>query len=134
MHTFTVASSQKNQLIDITPQVKEIVSKSNLKDGICTIYTPHATAAILINENYDPHVMNDVIEALHKMVPEGKWKHDAIDNNGAAHIKAALIGPSEVIPIKQGKLMLGQWQDIMYAEFDGPRKDRQVNVTLCEGM
>lgn len=134
MHTFTVVSSHKNQLIDITQQVKEIVSKSNLKDGICTIYTPHATAAILINENYDPHVMNDVIEALHKMVPEGKWKHDAIDNNGAAHIKAALIGPSEVIPIKQGKLMLGQWQDIMYAEFDGPRKDRQVNVTLCEGM
>jgi secondary thiamine-phosphate synthase enzyme len=134
MHTFTVASSHKNQLIDITQQVKEIVSKSKLNEGTCTIYTPHATAAILINENYDPHVMDDVIEALHKMVPEGKWKHDAVDNNGAAHIKAALIGPSEAIPFKEGKLMLGQWQDIMYAEFDGPRKDRRVIVTLSEGM
>lgn len=130
MHTFTISSIKKNELVNITPKVSEIVQKSNIKEGLCTIYTPHATAAILINENYDPNVMDDVLDALNKLIPEGKWQHDRIDNNGAAHIKSAIIGPSETIPIKDGELMLGQWQDIMFAEFDGPRADRQVFVTL----
>ncbi len=134
METFTVSTSKKYEIVDITPQVKEIVQKSKIKNGICTVYTPHATSSIIINENYDPNVMDDIIEALDKLIPEGKWRHDRIDNNAASHIKAAIIGPSETIPIKDGRLMLGQWQNIMLADFDGPRNDRQIFVTLSEGI
>jgi secondary thiamine-phosphate synthase enzyme len=130
METIKISTSDKYQLVDITSQVKEAVKKSRAKDGICLIYTPHATAAILINENYDPNVMGDVLDALKKLIPEGKWQHDKIDNNGAAHIKAAIIGPSQSIPIHENKLMLGQWQDIMFAEFDGPKKERNIFIAI----
>jgi secondary thiamine-phosphate synthase enzyme len=129
METIKISTSNKYELVDITSHVKEIIRVSKTKEGICLIYTPHATAAILINENYDPHVMDDVLDALNKMIPEGKWQHDKIDNNGAAHIKAAIIGPSKSIPINENKLMLGQWQDIMFAEFDGP-KERKIFIVI----
>ena len=130
METFTVSTSKKYELVDITEQVREILKKSKIKEGICTVYTPHATAAIIINENYDPNVMDDVIEALQKLIPEGKWRHDRIDNNAAAHIKSAIVGPSETIPVKDGELMLGRWQDIIFADFDGPRSDREIFVLV----
>jgi len=133
MHTFTISTSKKYELVDITSQVRDIVEKSEVKDGLCTIFTPHATAAILINENYDPNVMDDVIAALNKMIPEGIWKHDRIDNNAAAHIKAAIIGPSETVPIRNGKLVLGRWQDVMFADFDGPRSSREIIVKIMKG-
>ena len=75
----------------------------------------------LINENYDPNVMADIINSLNILIPEGKWIHDSIDGNGTAHIKSAIIGPSETIPVKDGSLKLGRWQSIMLADFDGPR-------------
>jgi len=134
VHTLTISTTKKNELIDITPQIEEIVRKSKIREGICVIYTPHATTAIIINENYDPHVMDDVLDALHKLIPEGKWQHDRIDNNAAAHIKSAIIGPSQTIPIKDSKLMLGQWQAIMFADFDGPRNKRQIIITLQRMM
>ncbi|MBW3012012.1 secondary thiamine-phosphate synthase enzyme YjbQ [Candidatus Woesearchaeota archaeon] len=129
MEEFTVSSNKKHDMIDITGQVSEIVSKSGLKEGICTVYVPHATCAVLVNENWDPNVMDDIHNCLQKIIPEGKWKHDNIDGNGASHIKSAIIGPSEVIPVKDAKLLLGRWQDIMLADFDGPRQ-RTVIVTL----
>jgi secondary thiamine-phosphate synthase enzyme len=132
MDTINVSSTKKYELIDITEQINKIVDNSQVKDGLCNVYTPHATAAILINENYDPNVMDDVISALDKIIPEGVWKHDAVDSNGAAHIKAAIIGPSENIPIKDGKLMLGRWQDIMMADFDGPRSNRAIHVHITK--
>ncbi|MBW2972634.1 secondary thiamine-phosphate synthase enzyme YjbQ, partial [Candidatus Woesearchaeota archaeon] len=98
------------------------------KDGLCNVYVPHATAAIAINENADPNITLDIIEALDKMVREGGWRHDSIDNNAAAHIKAAIIGPSETVPIENGRLQLGRWQDIFLCCFDGPRK-RRIIVT-----
>jgi secondary thiamine-phosphate synthase enzyme len=89
----------------------------------------HATAAIVINENYDPNVCEDVLDALGKLIPEGVWRHDRVDNNAAAHIKSAILGPGETIPVREGKLVLGTWQAIMLVELDGPR-DRRVVVTV----
>jgi secondary thiamine-phosphate synthase enzyme len=125
----TISSTKKQEIIDITDKVKEILEDSEIKKGLCHIYTPHATAAIIINENYDPNIMVDIINALDRIIPEGEWLHDKIDNNGAAHIKAAILGPSETIPIKDNKLQLGTWQNIALAEFDGPRT-RKIIVTL----
>lgn len=126
---FVMNSKNKNDILDINSKVEKIVSESKVKEGFAVIYTQHATCAIIINENYDPNILLDIINALSALIPEGKWKHDKIDNNGAAHIKAAIIGPSEVIPIKDGKLLLGRWQSIMLADFDGPR-ERTVIVQV----
>ena len=129
MEEFSVSTKSKYDMVDITDKVKKIVKSSKIKKGICAVYVPHATCAILINENYDPNVMDDVLNCMSKLIPEGKWKHDRVDNNGAAHIKSAIIGPSETIPIENGELLLGTWQDIMLADFDGPRQ-RKIIVTL----
>jgi len=129
MQEFYVKSSGKYQMIDITAKVAEIVKKGPVKDGLCCVYTPHATAAIAINENADPNVCEDVLDALSKLIPEGIWRHDRIDDNAAAHIKAAILGPSETIPVKDGRLLLGTWQAVMLVELDGPR-ERKVLVEV----
>jgi secondary thiamine-phosphate synthase enzyme len=90
---------------------------------------PHATAAIVINENDDQRIGLDLLDALDKLVAEGVWRHDQVDSNGAAHLKAAILGPSETIPIQNGRLALGTWQSVMLVELDGPR-DRKVIVTV----
>jgi len=131
MQEISVKSTKKQQIVDITSQVNEIVKKSKTSRGICHIYTPHATAAVIINENYDPNVCTDILNALDKLIPQGVWLHDKIDNNAAAHIKSAIIGPSEIIPIRDNKLQLGQWQDIMLCDFDGPRQ-RKIYVKVIK--
>ena len=88
-----------------------------------------ATAAVVINENDDPNVCEDVLDALDKLIPAGVWRHDRVDGNAAAHIKSAILGPGETIPVRDGKLVLGTWQAIMLVELDGPR-DRRVIVTV----
>ncbi len=125
----TVSTSKREELVDITSQVKKIVTESGVKEGFCNVYVPHATAAITINENYDPNVMVDIVTCLGKIAPKGKWLHDRVDGNGDSHIKASIIGPSETIPVKDGELMLGQWQDIALCDFDGPR-ERRVIITV----
>ena len=90
---------------------------------------PHATAAIIVNENDDPQISQDLLTALAGLVPEGVWLHDKVDDNGAAHLKATILGPSESVPVHRGRLALGTWQAIMLVDFDGPR-DRTVLVTL----
>lgn len=126
---FIISTKNKNDFVNITEEILEIIDESKVDNGICTIFTPHATAAITINENYDKNVCIDIINALNKVVKEDGWKHDKVDKNGAAHIKSAIIGPSETIPIKNGKLMLGTWQNILLCDFNGPR-ERKVFVTL----
>ena len=126
---FRVRSSRKYQMLDVTEQVAEIVRQAGLDEAICSVYVTHATAAVVINENDDPNVCEDVLAALDKLVPEGIWRHDRVDGNAAAHIKAAILGPGETIPVRQGRLLLGTWQAIMVVEFDGPR-DRRVVVTV----
>ena len=126
-----ISTKEHNELVDITKEVEKIVSESKVKQGLCNVFAAHATAAILINENYDPNVREDIINALNKIIPEhNNYKHDKIDNNAASHIKAAIIGPSETIPIKDGKLLLGTWQQIAFCEFDGPRSNRKVIVSV----
>ena len=131
METITISTKKPQQIVGITDEVKKIVKKSALKEGICWIYTVHATCAVMINENWDPNIMLDIIDSLNSMVPKGKWRHDKVDNNGAAHIKASIIGPSEIIPVKNGELLLGKWQDIMLADFDGP-KERKILVDIIK--
>lgn len=126
MEEFTVRSSRKYQMLDVTARVAEIVKKSQVREGICLVYVPHATAAVAINENADPNVCEDILDALAKLIPEGKWRHDRIDDNAAAHIKASIVGPSEAIPVRDGRLLLGTWQSIMVVDFDGPRERRVI--------
>jgi secondary thiamine-phosphate synthase enzyme len=126
----TISSSKRLEMIDINDEVEKIVKESKIKEGVCNIFCTHATAAIAINENYDPNVCEDFNDALSKLIPRGKWRHDSIDGNADAHIKAAIIGPSETVPIKNKRLQLGQWQSIMFVELDGPRSNRNVIVTI----
>lgn len=123
---FTVETKERDEIIDITGEVERIVSKHKIKDGICLVYVPHATAALTVNENADPGIAVDFLTALDRSIPQGIWKHDRIDNNGASHIKAAIIGPDVMIPVKNSKLILGTWQGIMLCEFDGPRQRRII--------
>ena len=131
METITVKSNKRNELIDINQKVVDIVSQSGIKEGICHVYAPHATCGIIINENYDPNICLDINDCLKEYIPQGKWRHDMIDNNADSHIKAAIIGPSETIPVSGGRLIMGTWQSIMLADFDGPR-ERKITVTLIK--
>ncbi len=123
-------TNKQNELVDVTRQIREWVEQSGIQDGICSLYSHGATGGIMIQENWDESVPLDVVQCLGKLVPEGVWLHDQQDNNGAAHIKAGLVGPSETIPIMDGKLGLSKWQGIFFCEFDGPRKERSIICTL----
>ena len=131
--TFSVRTTHHNEILDVTDEIAAIVKSTGVTSGQCAIYTPHATAALTINENADPNIGVDLLSALRKMVIEHDgWLHDRIDNNAAAHIKAAIIGPSETIPIVDGRLTLGTWQNVYYCEFDGPRSSRRVVVSILD--
>lgn len=126
---FHIRTTTKREMIDLTARVADIVARADLAEGLCSVYTPHATAAIVVNENDDPNVCVDVLEALDRLVPAGIWRHDRVDGNAASHIQATILGPGETIPVRQGKLLLGTWQAVMLVELDGPR-DRRVVVTV----
>jgi secondary thiamine-phosphate synthase enzyme len=128
---FTVATSEAKQCLDITARVREVVRKSGVASGLCHVMVLHATAAIAINENDDPNIGVDLLRALDQAIPDHDgWLHDRIDNNAHAHIKAAILGPSELISIEAGELELGRWQGVMLLEFDGPRRQRRVSVRI----
>ncbi len=129
--TFTLSTSAQFEVHDITSQVAAAVRESGARDGLCAVFTPHATAAVTVNENDDPNVGVDLLDALARLVKEHDgWRHDRVDDNAAAHIKAAIVGPSEAIPVVGGKLALGTWQNVFLCEFDGPRPSRRVHVTV----
>ena len=127
---FAISTKKKQELIDITSKIKSIIKKSRVRSGVCNVFAAHATAAIIINENYDQNICLDLLDALNKLVPSGIWRHDKIDGNADAHIKSAMLGPQETIPIKDGELELGRWQSCMFAELDGPRSNRKIIVTV----
>lgn len=129
---FIISTSKKQEMIDITSKVNSIISKSKIKTGLCNVFTSHATAAIVINENWDPNICLDLLDSLNKLIPSGIWRHDKVDGNADSHIKAAILGPQETIPINNGKLELGKWQSCMLVELDGPRKDRKIIITILE--
>ena len=126
----TISTSKKQELIDITESINSIIEESKIRNGICNVFAAHATAAIIINENYDPNICVDLLSALNKLIPQGIWLHDKIDGNADAHIKSAILGPSETVPIKDGELELGQWQALIFCELDGPRQNRRIIVTI----
>ncbi len=127
--TFRVKTRKSQEVVDITRQVSEAVARARVDEGICTVFVRHATAAIIINENADPGFRADVVTALARLFPEGIWEHDKVDDNGAAHLKAAVLGPSEAVPVKGGRLLLGTWQGIALVECDGPR-EREIVVDV----
>ena len=129
MAEFVVRTQRMQDMVDITRPVADAVRQSGVADGICLVYVPHATAAVVINENADPNVCEDILEALGQLIPEGRWRHDRIDSNAAAHIKATILGPSETVPVRDGRLRLGTWQSLMLVELDGPR-ERSVFVEV----
>jgi len=126
----TLATGSREILVDITVQVKDVVTRSGVRDGIVFLYAQGATAAIMIQENWDESVQTDVVNLLRKLIPRGVWLHDAQDGNGDAHLKAGLVGPSETIPLINGQLGLSTWQNIFFCEFDGPSADRRVVCTV----
>ena len=125
-----VQTGQREELVDITGQVEEAVRKSGLDNGLVSLYVQGATAAMMIQENWDDSVQTDVVDLLRQLIPRGVWLHDRQDGNGDAHLKAGLVGPSETIPVIDGKLGLSQWQNVFLCEFDGPRSERRVVCTL----
>jgi secondary thiamine-phosphate synthase enzyme len=130
---FVVETTRETQSVDLTERVREIVVRSGAAAGLCHVMVMHSTAAIVVNETADPNIGADVQEALGRAVPSrGDWLHDRIDDNAAAHIKASILGPSEILPVRAGVLALGTWQGIWLLEFDGPRK-RTVSVQILTG-
>jgi secondary thiamine-phosphate synthase enzyme len=130
--TITITTNNREGLYDITPQVAECVKESKVKSGFVNVYAQGAPAAIMIQENWDESVQEDVVDLLRKLIPRGIWRHDVQDGNADAHLKAGIIGPSETIPITDGKLGLSTWQNIFFCEFDGPRSSRDILVTISK--
>ncbi|MEA3446924.1 MAG: secondary thiamine-phosphate synthase enzyme YjbQ [Bacteroidota bacterium] len=128
--TIKVSTHKHNELIDITEYIHDFISENDVETGSVMVYVQGATAGIMIQENWDDSVQSDVIDMLNKIAPQGLWKHDRIDNNGAAHLKSGLVGPSECIPVIVGKAGLSTWQNVFLCEFDGPRKSRKIVLTL----
>ena len=127
-----VSTSSRNALIDITRETERVVSEAGVNTGLVNVYVQGATAGIMIQENWDESVQNDVVTLLRKLIPAGVWEHDKQDNNGDSHLKAGIIGPSENIPIINGKMGLSTWQNIFLCEFDGPREERRIAVTVIK--
>ncbi len=127
MNSFSVKTNRREELVDITSQVREIVSSSSVKSGICVVYTKHTTSGITINENADPDVKSDIIMGLKDIVKDLDYRHS--EGNSDAHIKSSLMGSSVTVIIEEGSLVLGTWQGICFCEFDGPR-ERTVSVKV----
>ncbi len=124
------STDHHEDLVEITSEINSLISDSGINSGICNIYVPHATSGVLVNENDDPNIIHDVLGVLRKIAPKGSFLHDRIDGNGDAHVKSAIIGPSESIPFENSRLLLGTWQSVMLCEFDGPKRSRKVIITL----
>ena len=126
-----IKTGKHSEMLDITHEVQRIGTESGVASGICTIYSPHTTGGITINENADPDVKRDFIKEIAKIVP---WDDDYLhfEGNSAAHLKASMVGFSQQILIEDGRLLLGTWQGIYFCEYDGPRM-RKVYVKVTEG-
>ncbi|HDK37897.1 MAG TPA: YjbQ family protein [Thiolapillus brandeum] len=128
----TISTTEREILVDITVRVQAIVEASHIRNGLVNVYAQGATGAIMIQENWDDSVQTDAVNLLRKLIPRGVWLHDAQDGNGDSHLKSGLVGPSETIPLIDGKLGLSTWQNIFFCEFDGPRKVRNIVCTIIE--
>ena len=124
------STTKRFQLIDITREVENIVRKSGVRNGLCLVFAPHATAAIIANK-HESGLMDDILTKIKELVqPDRRWKHNIIDDNAHAHIGSALIGADRIFPVKDGHLIRGTWQNIFLVEMDGPRSRRYVVVEV----
>lgn len=131
MEIISLNTTKRTQFIDITNKIAEVIRRIGIKNGLCIVYVPHTTAGVTINENADPSVAEDILNILNQIVPwQANYKH--LEGNSPAHIKASIIGSSVLVIIENGHLVLGTWQGIFFAEFDGPRS-RKVFVKCIEG-
>jgi len=131
MKQFTVKTTSRFQMIDITGMVRSALRESGVQSGICCVFVPHTTAAVTINENADADVQRDIIAELDKVIPlNDNYRH--IEGNSAAHVKSSLVGASEMVLVERGELVLGTWQSLFFCEFDGPRT-RRFHVKFISG-
>ena len=127
--TLTVRTSRRCEMVDVTHQVASVVADAGVRDGQAIVFVPHTTAAVTINENADPDVQHDILLTLDALVPQVRRGYRHGEGNSDAHVKASLVGSSETVLIDNGRLVLGTWQGLYFAEFDGPRT-RQMVVTV----
>ena len=126
----TVKTRSRTEFVDITADIQNLVTRSDIAEGLCMVYVPHTTAAVTINESADPSVKSDILMILNQIVPwEDNYRH--LEGNSPAHVKSTLVGASELISVENGRLALGTWQGIFFCEFDGPRT-RKVTVRLLK--
>ena len=132
LKTLGVKTSAQTEMVDVTSQVQNELSGSGVTEGRLSLYVPHTTAAVTINEGADPAVKADILMVLNQMVPwKANYKH--MEGNSPAHVKSSLVGASELVAVENGALVLGTWQGIFFCEFDGPRT-RKVHVRIMEGI
>ncbi len=130
MTSFSVATSKRTEFIDITPEVQKALDRSGLKEGLITVFVPHTTAGVTINEGADPSVQEDLLNSLNQVIPfQGAYQHR--EGNSPAHIKASLMGSSVTVLVEKERMVLGTWQAIFFCEFDGPRKRKVYLQTLA---
>ena len=129
--TEKVKTRQRSEIVDVTDAVRRLVKQHNVRDGMAICYVPHTTAAVTINENYDPDVKHDMLKKLDELIPksESYYQHD--EGNSDSHVKTSLVGNSATVLIERGDLVLGRWQGIYFCEFDGPR-EREMYVKLVD--
>jgi secondary thiamine-phosphate synthase enzyme len=132
MKEINIQTKSPAEMIDITDLVQTAISENKIISGICVVYTPHTTAAVTINENADPDVPHDIINALKKIIPQSvRYRH--AEGNSPAHVKSSLIGVSELVLVENGQLVLGTWQAIFFCEFDGPRRRKIIVKFIPQG-
>ena len=129
--TEPVKTRERNQIVDVTETIRRLVKQKNIHDGMAIVYVPHTTAAVTINENYDPDVKHDLLKKLETLVPKRESYYQHGEGNSDSHVKVAMGGNSATVLIERGELVLGQWQGIYFCEFDGPR-DREMFVELVD--
>ncbi len=130
--TFKVRTTKHTSIVNITPQIRDAVKRSGVREGICIVYVPHTTASVFINEGADPDVIKDIVYMLEKVIPWNDHNYEHGEGNSAAHIRSAIIGNSRIIPIVDGNLTLGTWEAVFLAEFDGPRERKVVLKIIKE--
>jgi len=131
LHTLNVRTSSRIEMVEITGQIQAVVRQSGVTEGVCHIFSAHTTAGLTINENADPSVQADILMVLNKIISDREAYRHA-EGNSPAHIKTSLMGPDLTVPVSQGRLLLGTWQGVFLAEFDGPRT-RKVHLKIMAG-
>jgi secondary thiamine-phosphate synthase enzyme len=130
--TLTLTTKSKTEITDITRDVREAVITSGIKEGLCVVFVPHTTASVLVSENVDPRLQRDLLGSLARIAPDNvRYAHGG--GNAAAHIKSARTGVSVTLPVVDGQPLLGEWQGILFAEFDGPRDARKIHIKVIAG-